>query len=165
MTILFENNTTINFDFEYEKIALNVIKQVLEEEKFPHDVEISITFVDEEEIKEINSKFRDINKPTDVLSFPLIEYEELGKYDFIKDDMTLFNPESNEAMLGDIVVCIPKVTSQAKEYGHSEIREFAFLIAHSMLHLLGFDHINDDDRKIMEEKQNKVLDFLKIKRD
>ncbi len=164
MTILFEENVNVDFNFDFELIAKSVIDKALNSEKFPYEVEISLTFVNAQEIREINKNFRDIDRETDVLSFPLIEYNTLGDYEFIEDDLALQNPDTGDIMLGDIVLCIDKVKSQAKLYGHSEKREYAFLIAHSMLHLLGYDHIDDSDRIIMENKQDEILNSLNITR-
>ncbi len=167
-----DNNDKL-FEFDYEKTARLVISKVLLEEHFPYEVEISISFVDEEAIKVINKEYRNIDRPTDVLSFPMIDYDEnfsLIKdrtdemYSFI-DDIDYHNPDTGEVALGDIVLCVPKIYDQAKEYNHSVLREYAFLIAHSMLHLLGYDHIEDEERQIMESKQTKILESLDITRD
>ncbi len=174
MTIYYENQTDYEFDFDYKKTANDVISKTLLLEHFNYDVEVSITFVDEENIREINKEFRDIDKSTDVLSFPMIEYDsdysrisdrEEELYDFINDRIDIKNPDTDEIILGDIVLCIPVIIMQAQEYNHSILREYAFLIAHSMLHLLGYDHIEDDERIIMENKQNQILESLSITRD
>ena len=86
-------------------------------------------------------------------------------YDFLIDRIDIKNPDTDEIILGDIVLCIPVIIMQAQEYNHSILREYAFLIAHSMLHLLGYDHIEDDERIIMENKQNQILESLSITRD
>ena len=174
MTIYYENQTDYEFDFDYKKTANDVISKTLLLEHFNYDVEVSITFVDEENIREINKEFRDIDKSTDVLSFPMIEYDsdysrisdrKEEMYDFLIDRIDIKNPDTDEIILGDIVLCIPVIIMQAQEYNHSILREYAFLIAHSMLHLLGFDHIEDDERIIMENKQNQILESLSITRD
>lgn len=174
MTIYYENQTDYEFDFDYKKTANDVISKTLLLEHFNYDVEVSITFVDEENIREINKEFRDLDKSTDVLSFPMIEYDsdysrisdrEEELYDFINDRIDIKNPDTDEIILGDIVLCIPVIIMQAQEYNHSILREYAFLIAHSMLHLLGYDHIEEDERIIMENKQNQILESLSITRD
>ena len=177
MTIYYDfeiDNNDGLFDFDYEKIASNVIKKVLTNEHFPYEVEISISFVDEDAIRSINQEYRDIDKSTDVLSFPMVDFDKdfsLIKdrtnemYHFIGDEIDYYNPDTREVALGDIVLCVPKIYSQAKEYNHSILREYAFLITHSMLHLLGFDHMEDDERRIMEAKQTKILESLDITRD
>ena len=174
MTIYYENQTDYEFDFDYKKTANDVISKTLLLEHFNYDVEVSITFVDEENIREINKEFRDLDKSTDVLSFPMIEYDsdysrisdrKEEMYDFLIDRIDIKNPDTDEIILGDIVLCIPVIIMQAQEYNHSFLREYAFLIAHSMLHLLGYDHIEDDERIIMENKQNQILESLSITRD
>ncbi len=94
----------------------------------------------------------------------MIDYPAPGSFDFIENDDDLFNPESGEVILGDIVLCLPRIYSQAKDYGHSILREYAFLIAHSMLHLFGYDHMTESDATVMEAKQKKILEILKITR-
>ncbi|MBR4708214.1 MAG: rRNA maturation RNase YbeY, partial [Pseudobutyrivibrio sp.] len=135
MTIYIESETEVDFDFDYEKIAKDVVNTAMDFMKFPFEAEVSITLTDNDGIHEINKEFRKIDAPTDVLSFPMIAYEEPGDFSRIEEDDDLFNPESGEVILGDIVLNVPRIHSQAKEYGHSDIREYAFLIAHSMLHL------------------------------
>ena len=164
MTLNIEEETEVTFGFDYGKIANDVCSAVLDNQDFPYEVEISITLTDEESIKEINSEFRSIDSATDVLSFPLIEYPAAGDFSLIDDNSDIFNPDTGEAMLGDIVISVPRVFAQAEEYGHSEFREYAFLITHSMLHLLGYDHMEEDDRILMEDRQKEILDKLKITR-
>jgi probable rRNA maturation factor len=117
-----------------------------------------------DEIQEMNQNFRQIDRATDVLSFPMVDYEEAGNFDFLEDVMDAFHPESGELMLGDIVISKEKVISQAVEYGHSVEREYAFLIAHSMLHLFGYDHMEDQERIVMEAKQKEIMEQLQILR-
>ena len=114
----------------------------------------------------MNLEQRGIDRPTDVLSFPMIEYDAPGDFSVIDEETgDAFNPETGELMLGDIVISKEKVLSQAEEYGHSPKREYAFLIAHSMLHLSGYDHMEEDEAKVMEAKQEQVLASLGITRD
>lgn len=174
MTIYYDNQTDYEFDFDYKKVANDVINKTLLHEQFKYDVEVSITFVNEESIRKINKEYRDIDNSTDVLSFPMIEYDsdysriserKEEMYDFLIDVIDIKNPDTDEIILGDIVLCVPVIINQAKEYNHSILREYAFLIVHSMLHLLGFDHIEEDERIIMENKQNQILESLSITRD
>ncbi len=174
MTIYYDNQTDYEFDFDYKKVANDVITKTLLHEQFKYDVEVSITFVNEESIRKINKEYRDIDNSTDVLSFPMIEYDsdysriserKEEMYDFLIDIIDIKNPDTDEIILGDIVLCVPVIINQAKEYNHSILREYAFLIVHSMLHLLGFDHIEEDERIIMENKQNQILESLSITRD
>ncbi len=167
MTFYVENEVDAKFDFDFEALAKEVAEAVLKEEKCDYDVEISLTITDDEGIQEINREFRDIDKPTDVLSFPTVEYEEPGDFSVIDGEQKndLLNPDTGNISFGDIVINEARVRSQAHDYGHSEKREFAFLVAHSMLHLCGYDHMEEDEAKVMEEKQESILNSLGITRD
>ena len=113
----------------------------------------------------INKEYRQIDRPTDVLSFPLLSYDKPGDFSFLEDeDEDNFNPDTGEVMLGDIIISVEKVFEQANEYGHSPRREFAFLITHSMLHLFGYDHMEPDEAAVMETKQRAILEGLNILR-
>ncbi len=128
---------------------------VLENEKFSGSAEISVNFVDNEEIKFLNNKFRNKDSETDVLSFPL---GEDGKWDI--------NPESGAFQLGDVVISVEKAVEQAENYGHSLQREIGFLTVHSMLHLLGYDHENGGMELVrMREKEEEALTSLGLSRD
>ena len=128
---------------------------VLDEENFDGNAEVSVTFVDNEKIHELNLKHRNIDRETDVLSFPL---GENGVYDVDLD--------TGAKLLGDIVISIPKAMEQAEEYNHSLQREIGFLTVHSMLHLLGYDHVDGGLQQVhMREKEEKVLTKLGLKRD
>ena len=125
-----------------------------------------MTLTDNEGIHAINKEYRQIDRPTDVLSFPMLSYETPGDFSFLSDENEDdFNPDTGEVMLGDIIISVDKVKEQAIEYGHSEKREFAFLITHSMLHLFGYDHIDPKDAAIMEPKQKQILEEMHIVRD
>ncbi|MBQ9550559.1 MAG: rRNA maturation RNase YbeY [Lachnospiraceae bacterium] len=163
MTLYFDASEGINLpDFSCEELFNAVAERVLSMEGCPFECEISLSLVSPERIKELNRNFRGIDKVTDVLSFPFQEFETPGVFKDI--DESSFNPENKELMLGDIVICQEKAVSQAEEYGHSLKREFAFLIAHSMLHLLGFDHEEKEDERLMTEKQEEALSSLGIER-
>lgn len=167
MTFYVENEVDAQFDFDIEEVAATVASKVLEEEGCHHEVEISLIITDDEGIRVMNNEFREIDKPTDVLSFPNVSYEEPGDFSVIdgEQQVDLLNPDTGNIMFGDIVVNENRVRSQAEEYGHSEKREFAFLIAHSMLHLCGYDHMEPDEAAVMEAKQENVLKHLGITRD
>jgi probable rRNA maturation factor len=165
MTILIESECEFDFDFDYEKVAKDVINTAIDHLKFPFEAEISITITDNDGIHAINKEFRGIDAPTDVLSFPMIEYPAPGVFDEIENDDDLFNPETGELLLGDIVLNLDRVKSQALDYGHSEKREIAFLTAHSMLHLFGYDHMDDDEREVMERTQDDILNKRGYTRD
>ncbi len=164
MSITIEKEVEESFAFDYETLIKNVVEKSLDYIECPYETEISVTITDNKGIQIINNEFRNIDKPTDVLSFPMIEYITPGEFDFLDEVDDAFNPETGELVLGDIVINIEKVKEQANEYGHSEVRELGFLIAHSMLHLFGFDHIEENEMKIMEQKQENILEELDIKR-
>lgn len=165
MTFCVENETNQELPFDVDDIVNKVIERALEQEECPYEACVSVTLTDNEGIHAMNKEFRDIDRPTDVLSFPNVDYEAPADFSGIEDYIEdYFDPETGELCLGDIVVSIDKVYEQAQEYGHAPLREFAFLIAHSMLHLLGYDHMNADEAKIMETKQEEILTSLGITR-
>lgn len=157
MTIEIEKECNIELSFDPEPIITRVINEAVDYERCPYECMVSVILTDNEGIHEINKEQRQIDAPTDVLSFPMIEYFEAGNFDFLESDEFAFEPESGELVLGDIILSLDKVKEQAAAYGHSEQRELAFLVAHSMLHLFGYDHMVDDERIIMEEKQEEIL--------
>lgn len=165
MSFFLEEEVEVDFDFDYRQIAEKVINYCIEREKFPYEAEINLTLTDNEGIHIINKEYRDIDRATDVLSFPMLFYETPGDFSFLMDENDDdFNPDTGEAILGDIIISVDKVREQAEEYGHSELREFAFLITHSMLHLFGYDHMEPEEAKVMEDKQRQILDELSITR-
>lgn len=164
MTLLFENESLIGFDFNEEELAKKVVNQAIEMESFPFEAQVSLTLVDEETIKEINKETRDIDKVTDVLSFPMLELPGPSDFSNVEEDDGNFDYETGEALLGDIVICVQKVRAQALEFGHDEKREYAFLIAHSMLHLFGYDHMTEEEEKVMFSRQEEILSSLGITR-
>ena len=131
----------------------------------PYECEVNLMLTDNETIHAINKEQREIDRPTDVLSFPMAEYEEPADFSKIEEDPMAFDPESGEFLLGDIVISMDKVWEQAENYGHSREREYAFLIAHSMLHLFGYDHMEEEERKDMEKRQEEILTKTKYTRD
>ena len=165
MTLLIDDLVTEGLNFDYKKTAEDVVNESLNLLHFPLPVQVSLSLVSEEEIHVENQQFRGVDRPTDVLSFPMLEYPAPGDFSFIEDDEDSVDPDTGEIVLGDIVLCIQKVLSQAEEYGHSVRREYAFLIAHSMLHLMGYDHVEDKEREEMEKLQDEILDHLGIGRD
>ena len=165
MTILVENEAKRVLDFDYEEVIKNVVKRVVDTENCPYEVEVNVLLTNNEEIHEANKDFRNIDRPTDVLSFPMVDYDFPADFSLVNESPEGYlNPETDELLLGDIMVSVDKVYSQAEEYGHGIKREFAFLIAHSMLHLLGYDHMEDEERVVMEAKQEAVLEALGITR-
>lgn len=165
MTVPIERECEQSLDFDYESLIREVVTAALDAEDCPYECEVDVLLTDNESIREINKAERDIDRPTDVLSFPAVDYEAPGDFSHVEEDDSLFHPESGELLLGDMVISLDKVKEQAKEYGHSEKRELAFLVAHSMFHLMGYDHMEDAERLVMEEKQEAVLQTLGITRD
>ena len=151
---------------DYEKTAERVIEKAVEIHGGLEDYSVSLYIVDDETIRETNRETRGIDSVTDVLSFPNLELFE-GELSAI-DDMDksdICDPDTGEIMLGEIMICRNRVYEQAEEYGHSPLREYAFLVTHSILHLLGYDHMEDEERERMEAKQREILDELGITRD
>ena len=166
MNLLIEKDTDDSFEFDYEKAAKSIIEQALDYLKCPYEVQLNLTLTDNEGIHAINKEYRQIDRPTDVLSFPLVDYPEPNVFPDNLEEMAedYFDLDTGELMLGDIIISVEKCKEQAKEYGHSELREYSFLIVHSMLHLFGYDHMEDDERLVMEEKQREILDKAGILR-
>ena len=164
MTIYFEEEGGLKLDLECETLAETVVEGVLDYEKCPYEAEVNLLLTMNKEIQEMNAEFRHIDRATDVLSFPMIDYEKAGELAFLEEDDSYFNCDTGELMLGDIVISKEKVIAQAEEYGHTIKREYAFLIAHSMLHLLGYDHMEEQERLEMERKQKEILEQLGITR-
>ena len=178
MSLFMEIETDRKLPFDARKIAELVIETSLDYVKCPYETEVSLLLTTDEEIKEINRMQRQIDRATDVLSFPMADYETPGDFSHLDEDAGLFHPDTGELMLGDIVISVDKVFEQAEEYGHSLLREYAFLIAHSMLHLFGYDHMEDKcfqvrdhwikgeqlwgiHRQIKEKKQGEKITSLK----
>ena len=164
MTLYFEEEGELKLDLPCEELARTVIEAALDYEKCPYEAEVNLLLTTNEEIQKMNAEFREIDRATDVLSFPMVDYEEPGEFEFLEEADEYFHPETGELMLGDIVISKEKVLSQSEEFGHSPRREYAFLIAHSMLHLMGYDHMEEEERLCMEAKQRDILDRLNILR-
>lgn len=151
---------------EFVEKLENVINFALKEEEVFVDCEISMLFVDNEEIREINNETRGIDRATDVLSFPMLDYEDKKVFkEVYKDknfDITFMDGE--ELVLGDIVLSLERALEQSKEYNHSFEREACYLVVHSVLHLLGYDHMEEDDKKIMRKREEEILGKLDITR-
>lgn len=163
--IYIDNKYKKPIEIDYQDIAFKVIEETESFVECPYDCEVNLLITDNIEIRSLNKETRDIDSPTDVLSFPALDYGKPADFSNVEEDDFNFNPESGELVLGDIVISYDKVIEQSKEYNHSEIREFAFLVAHSMLHLFGYDHLNDDERKSMESDQESILNNLNYRRD
>lgn len=164
MTIQIDYETEREIGIDYEALAHQVVEKVLDMEKCPYDAQVNLVLTDNEEIKRVNTEFRNIQAPTDVLSFPMIPFETPADYDIVEEDESYFDLDTDELLLGDIMISVDKVFAQAEEYGHSVTREFCFLVAHSMLHLLGYDHMTPEEAGVMEAKQARALEELGITR-
>lgn len=138
----------------------DAIKKSLEFMEFGDKFEISVMFVDDDEIQTLNKLHRNIDSSTDVLSFPMYEYDEEGK---IIEEYADFN-NRGELLLGDIVISLEHAARQAEEYGHSFERELGFLTVHSMLHLFGYDHMTKEDEEEMFSYQEEILSGMGLKR-
>ena len=138
----------------------------LKEEGVKIPYQISLLFVDNEEIREINKENRNIDKVTDVLSFPMLDYEEdkVFKDMYLNYEFDETFKDGDELVLGDIVLSLERALEQSKEYNHSFEREASYLVVHSVLHLLGYDHIEDDEKKIMRSEEEKILSKMNIVR-
>lgn len=166
MTSYVENETEIRFDFDIKEILDMVMEKVLRQEKCPYEAQVNLLVTDNEGIREYNRRYREVDASTDVLSFPMISYETEAGFSVAEEqEADCFDPESGELLLGDIIISADKVKEQAKKFGHSEKREFAFLVAHSMLHLCGYDHMEKEEAQVMESRQEQVLEELGITRD
>ncbi len=165
MTFYVENETEVTFPFDVEDVVEQVALEVLDMEKCPYEVQLNVLLTDNEGIREYNRDYRQIDRATDVLSFPNLDFEVPGEFEIAEDqEADYFDPDSGELILGDIIISVEKVEEQAVSYGHSLKREFAFLVAHSMLHLSGYDHMESEEAAIMEAKQEHVLNKLGITR-
>ncbi len=162
MTVFFEEEGELKLPLDCEAIAEKVIEAASDYVECPYEIEVNLLLTLNQEIQEMNREFREIDRETDVLSFPMVPYDSPENFDFLEEADECFNPETGELMLGDIVISKEKVISQAEEYGHSMEREYAFLIAHSMLHLFGHDHMEEEERLVMEQKQEAILNQLGI---
>ena len=156
MTLLTDNRTDFEISGEIMEAVEKACLETLKYEEFDEDCEISLSFVTNEEIHQINRQFRNVDAPTDVLSFPQLTFEEGEEADV---------NENGEIVLGDIIISVERAKEQAEEYGHELKREIAFLTVHSMLHLLGYDHMEKDEEEDMFRRQKEILEIAGIPRE
>lgn len=150
MNIIFEEGQSESQSI-LDKMETAALRALELEEIDDERIEISVTFVSPEEIQEINKQFRDIDKVTDVLSFPQFDdFEDL--------------PEFGEIALGDVVICTEKAKEQAEEFGHSIEREIIYLFVHSICHLLGYDHMEEDEKRVMRAREEEIMEYVDLKR-
>ena len=152
LMIYFENDQEkMPISYKLKKLVRFAVEATLAYEEIARDLEVSVTFTDDEGIRKLNRNFRKIDRATDVLSFPLFDFE--GEGDALSDEL--------DDMLGDIVLSLQRAEAQAEEYGHSFEREVAFLTVHSMLHLLGYDHeTSEEDELDMRRRQTAIMEML-----
>lgn len=160
MSLMIDNRQDVYDTEDIERLITLVYEGTLEEKQMSKDYEVSVTFVDNEEIREINKNYRNIDLPTDVLSFPMIDYgRDNGEGGVENMDL-----DSGEIVLGDIVISLEMAYEQALDYGHSFQREISFLMVHGMLHLLGYDHEKEEDRKKMRSEEERILSSINMER-
>ena len=168
MTLDYCNEQERELPFDAEELAKTVAEAVLDAENCPYEASVSLTLTGNGEIRSMNAEHRGIDAATDVLSFPMVDFPAPADYSVLEDEAAAadcFDPESGELLLGDIVISVERAAEQAEEYGHSLRREIAFLTAHSMLHLLGYDHMEAAEAEDMERRQEEILQALGITRE
>lgn len=162
----FDEGVINDFPFEAELLAEQVAEAVLAAEGCPYETCVNVLVTDNAGIREYNRQYRSIDSETDVLSFPNLDFERAGEFIIPEErEADYFDMDSGELVLGDIILSVDRIREQAESYGHSLRREFAFLVAHSMLHLCGYDHMEEAEAEAMEHKQEAVLSELGITRD
>ena len=164
MTLNIDKEYPGDVEFDYETIARQVVEAALDSENCAYVAEVSLVLTTDEDIQRTNREFREIDRVTDVLSFPMLDYDTPGDFSFAEESGDAFHPETGELILGDIMIAVPRMLEQAKQFGHGSVREFAFLVAHSMLHLMGYDHMSEEEAAVMETKQEAILEGLGIRR-
>ena len=158
-----ENKT---FGFDAAGLAQQVCEAALEEENCPYDAGVFLLVTDADEVHRMNLEYRGIDRTTDVLSFPAVPFDAPSDFSAVQEsEMDYLDPDTGILQLGDIVINASRVWEQAADYGHSPRREFAFLVAHSMLHLCGYDHMTGEEAAAMEKKQEHLLQRLGIPRE
>lgn len=163
-----DNRKKYKLDFDLGILTKKIAKEVFKNEKLIYDFSFNVKIVDNIEIKKINYKERGINKVTDVLSFPSIDFSKPSNFKkFINNkgiDVSIIDLDTKTIFLGDVIICYNMILKASQNYGHSIKREYSFLLTHSLFHLLGYDHMNEKDEKNMFGKQEKILSDLKINR-
>lgn len=166
MILLDNRQNKIEISEELENNIKKMIDFTLREEKLIIDYEVSVIFVDNNQIKKLNNQFRGIDRITDVLSFPMLEYEKGKVYKQLYTDHVFsdYDLDDGKLVLGDIALSLEKAMEQSKEFGHSFQREVCYLLIHSVLHLLGYDHIDDEDKVVMRKNEEYILNKFNINR-
>lgn len=166
ITVEYETDISLVPELDYEAVIGRVIEEVCEFEQCPYETSVNVILTDNQNICRLNKQYRHLNTPTDVLSFPMLSFTAPSDFRFLEygGAEDYFDPDSGELVLGDIVISVEKVMEQADRYGHTVMRELAFLTAHSMLHLFGYDHMADSEAKEMERRQEAILTRINIPR-
>lgn len=166
MIFIDNRQTKVNTDINLENKLIEVVEMTLKEESVNIPCEVSIIFVDNSYIKSLNCEYRNIDKETDVLSFPMLEYEEgkVFKDIYIYHEFNCEELDDDALVLGDVCISLEKAKEQSIDYGHSFLREVCYLSVHSILHLLGYDHMNDYDKAKMRQREEEILLKLDIQR-
>lgn len=166
MILIDNRQDKIRLDNEIEETLRSIINYALLEDKVCIDYEVSVIFIDNVQIREINREYRSIDRETDVLSFPMLEYPAQKVYKDVyldyKFDDSFF--DEGRLVLGDIAISLEKAKSQSEEYNHSFMRELCYLTVHSVLHLLGYDHMEEDDKSVMRRREEEILKKFNINR-
>lgn len=157
--IEYKNKNIKKIDFSIEEITNKIMNEIIKQHNIIYDIGVFVLLVSNYKIKKINKQFRQIDRSTDVLSFPMFEFDKIADF---KNATSFIN--NNELFIGDTIISVDKCLAQAAKYNHSIKREFSFLITHSFLHLIGYDHIKNNDEKKMISMQNNILSNLGIYR-
>ncbi len=159
MIYLDNRQDKIEVNKELEETIMEIVQYTLKEEEVHIPCEISVIFVDNDEIREINNDMRHIDKVTDVLSFPMLEYEEHKVFKDLYLDYNFSPADLNEGnlVLGDMALSLERALEQSVDYGHSFLREVCYLVVHSILHLLGYDHIEEEDKVVMRKREEEII--------
>ncbi len=166
MIYMDDRQSLISVEKDLEENIKEIIDYALKEEQVLIPYEVSLIFVDNEAIREINSDTRGIDRATDVLSFPMLDYDEkkVFKECYLEHEFPIIDLNEGNLVLGDIVLSLERAKEQSEEFGHSFIREVCYLVTHSILHLLGYDHMEDDDKVIMRAREEEILSKFNIER-
>jgi len=161
-----DRQSLISVEKDLEENIKEIIDYALKEEQVLIPYEVSLIFVDNEAIREINSDTRGIDRATDVLSFPMLDYDEkkVFKECYLEHEFSIIDLNEGNLVLGDIVLSLERAKEHSEEFGHSFIREVCYLVTHSILHLLGYDHMEDDDKVIMRAREEEILSKFNIER-
>ena len=158
MTCYLEIETDIELGIPCQELLDRCLEAVMDEEGCPFEAQVEVVITDNASIHEVNKEFRGVDAPTDVLSFPMIEYEEPSEFDWLEEYDEYFHPDTGELMLGDMMISVPRCEEQGEEFGHGYDRELMYLTVHSVLHLLGYDHVDEGPMKRqMREREKEIM--------